>query len=99
MKGKSVSDLAFQAIKLLTEDIDKVEVIHIIVDNQARHTGDIQRLMKKDCGVPHYATQLILRDLVASNIIRRVHQGLYEPNMKMILSKMIEILEAEGEVK
>jgi len=96
MKVKSVSDLAFRALDLLTDDIDKLEVANIVFDGHNR-TGEIQKLMKADCGVPYYSVQLTLRDLVAENIIQRVSQGKYEPNMRMILDKMIEILETEGE--
>ncbi len=98
MKVKSVSELAFKALDLITDDIGKLEVAHIIFDGQATRTGHIQKLMKADCGVPHYAVQLILRDLVAENLIQRTSQGVYAPNLKMLLPKMIEILDEEGKV-
>ncbi len=96
MKVKSVSDLAFLALEEITEDDDELWVAHIIFDGQAKITGRIQRIMKKDCGVPFYAVQVILRDLVSKNIIHRIRLGVYSPNLAMILPKMIEILELEG---
>ena len=96
MKVSSVSDLAFRVLDNITEDEDELWVAHIVFDGQAKRTGFIQRIMKKDCGVSYNAVQLILRDLVAKNIILRTSQGIYAPNLKMLLPKMIEILEAEG---
>ncbi len=96
MKVKSVSDLAFRALDELTDDEDELWVAHIVFDGQAKRTGFIQRIMKKDCGVSYNAVQLILRDLVAKNIILRTSQGIYAPNLKMLLPKMIEFLEEEG---
>lgn len=96
MKVKSVSDLAFQALDQLTDNDDELWVAHILFDGQAKITGRIQRIMKKDCGVPFYAVQLILRNLVNRNIIHRLRLGVYGPNLAMILPKMIEILETEG---
>ncbi len=93
---KSVSDLAFRVLEEITEDEDELWVAHILFDGQAQNTGHIQRLMKKDCGVPFYAVQLILRDLVTKNIIHRVRLGVYAPNIAMLLPKMIEMLEAKG---
>ena len=94
MKVKSVSDLAFRAIDEITDDEDELWVAHIVFDGQAARTGDIQRIMKQDCGVPYYAVQLILKKLVEKGIIIRKHLGFYEPNVEMLLPKMIEILEA-----
>jgi len=96
MKVKSVSDLAFRALDALTDDENKLWVAHIVFDGQAERTGDIQRIMKADCGVSSNAVRLVLRDLVAENVIQRVIQGKYAPNLKMLLPKMIDILEAEG---
>lgn len=95
MKVKSISDLAFRALDEITDDEDELWVAHIVFDGQAKHTGDIQRIMKQDCGVSYNAVQLILRDLVNKNIIHRVSLGVYAPNLKMLLPKMIEILEEE----
>ena len=97
MKVKSVSDLAFQSLEEITSDEDALWVAHIIFDGQAKNTGHIQRIMKKDCGVPFYSVQKILQKLVEKGIIYRVRLGVYAPNLAMILPKMIEILEAEGE--
>jgi len=95
MKVKSVSDLAFRVLDELTDDEDELWVAHIVYDGQAKRTGFIQRIMKKDCGVSYDAVQRILKTLVEKGIILRVHQGHYEPNLKMLLPKMIEILEEE----
>jgi len=92
-----VSDLAFRAIDELTTVEDELWVAHIIFDGQANRTGDIQRIMKKDCGTSSYAVQHILKTLVEKGIVIRVRRGKYEPNMKMILDKMVEILEAGGD--
>ena len=96
MKVKSVSDLAFQTLDQLTDDEDELWVAHIVYDGQAQRTSDIQKLMKQDCGLSQDSVQRVLKTLVEKEIIIRVHQGHYEPNLKMLLPKMIEILEAEG---
>jgi len=96
MKVKSVSDLAFRALDELTDDEDELWVAHIVFDGQAHRTGFIQRIMKKDCGVSYDAIQRILKTLVEKEVIIRVHRGRYEPNLKMLLPKMIEILEAHA---
>lgn len=97
MKVKSVSDLAFKALEELTDNDDELWVAHIVFDDQAQNTGDIQKLMKDDCGLPYYSVQRVLKNLVEKEIIFRKRRGKYLPNLRMILSKMIEILEAEGE--
>ncbi|MBA7492749.1 hypothetical protein ES702_03299 [subsurface metagenome] len=93
MKVKSVSDLAFKALDVLTEGEDELWVSHIVFDGQARRTGGIQKIMKNDCDVPHYTVQRTLKRLVSKNIVYRVIQGIYAPNLKIVLDKMIEILE------
>lgn len=93
MKVKSVSDLAFRALDELTNDDDELWVAHIVFDGQAERTGNIQKIMKQDCGVSYYSVQWMLKRLVGKKIIRRVHRGVYAPNLKMLLPKMIEILE------
>ncbi len=95
MKVKSVSDLAFRALEEITEDEDELWVSHIIFDGQAKITGRIQRIMKKDCGTPYYAVQKILQKLVEKGTIIRVRLGVYAPNLAMLLPKMTEILESE----
>ena len=97
MKVKSVSDLAFKALDILTEGEDELWVAHIVFDGQARRTGGIQRIMKNDCGVPHYTVQRTLNRLVSKNIVYRVIQGIYAPNLRPVLDKMIEFLETEQE--
>lgn len=97
MKMKSVSELAFKALDELTDNEDQLWVAHIVFDGQAKFTRDIQKLMKQDCGLPYYAVQWTLRDLVDRNIIQRVRLGIYAPNLKMLLPRMIELLETEGE--
>ena len=99
MKVKSVSNLAFQAIDDITEDEDELWVAHAIFNNEASRTGEIQKIMKEDCSVSYHAVQRVLKTLVEKEIIFRVHRGKFSPNLRMILDKMIEILEAEGEVK
>ncbi len=93
MKVKSVSDLAFQTLDLLTDTEDELWVSHIVFDGQAERTGNIQKIMKQDCGVAYYAVQKILKRLVEKRIIFRIRRGKYAPNLKMLLPKMIEILE------
>uniref|UniRef100_A0A6M3MFM6 Putative antitoxin n=2 Tax=viral metagenome TaxID=1070528 RepID=A0A6M3MFM6_9ZZZZ len=97
MKVKSVSDLAFRVLDELTDDEDGLWVAHIVFDGQAKRTGDIQRIMKKDCGISYNAVQLVLRELVSKNIIQRTSQGVYAPNLRMILDKMIETFGVEEE--
>lgn len=97
MKVKSVSDLAFKAIDKLTDTEDELWVAHIIFDGQAEHTGDIQLIMKKDCMTPYYAVQHILKALVEKEMIIRVKQGKYAPNLKMLLPLMIELHERRQE--
>ena len=96
MKVKSVSDLAFRVLDEITDGEDELWVAHIVFDGQARRTGDIQKIMKNDCGNSYDAVQRTLKRLVSKNIVYRVIQGIYAPNLKMLLPKMIEILEAEG---
>lgn len=91
-----MSDLAFKALNILTDGENELWVAHIIFDGQARHTGDIQKIMKDDTGVSYDAVQRILKRLVSKNIVYRVIQGIYAPNLKMLLPNMIELLEAEG---
>jgi len=92
-----VSDLAFRAIDELTNVEDELWVAHIVFDGQATRTGDIQKIMKKDCGTSYYAVQHILKNLVGTGIIIREYQGKYAPNLKMLLPNMIVLLEAEGD--
>jgi len=95
-KVKSVSDLAFRALDILTEGEDELWVAHIVFDGQARRTGGIQRIMKNDCGNSYDSVQRTLKRLVSKNIVYRVIQGIYAPNLKMLLPKMIELLEEKG---
>ena len=88
-----MSDLAFKALNILTDGENELWVAHIIFDGQARRTGDIQKIMKKDCGNSYDSVQKTLARLVSKNIVYRVIQGIYAPNLKMLLPKMIEILE------
>ena len=96
MTVKSVSDLAFKTLDTLTDGEDELWIAHIIFDGQARRTGNIQKIMKNDCGNSYDSVQRTLKRLVSKNIVYRVIQGIYAPNMKMLLPKMIELLEAEG---
>ena len=96
MKVKSVEDLAFRAIDALTENEEELWVAHATFNNEASRTGEIQKIMKEDCGVSYYAVQRVLKTLVEKGIILRVHRGKFSPNLKLILDKMIEMLEAEG---
>ncbi len=96
MKVKSVSDLAFKTLDKITADEDELWVAHAIFNNEASRTGEIQKLMKKDGSVAYSAVQGVLKTLVEKEVIIRVHQGKYAPNLKMILKGMIEILEEEG---
>jgi len=97
LKVKSVSDLAFKALDSLTEGEDELWVAHIVFDGQARRTSGIQKIMKNDCGNSYDSVQRTLKRLVSKNIVYRVIQGIYAPNLKLVLGKMIEILEAEQE--
>lgn len=92
MKVKSVSDLAFKAIDELTDTEDELWVAHMVFDGHSI-TSDIQKLMKEDCCTPYYSVQRILKTLVEKEIIFRVRQGKYAPNLKMLLPKMIELHE------
>lgn len=96
MKVKSVSDLAFRALDQLIENEDELWVAHAIFNREATRTGEIQKIMKQDCGISYGAVQGILKTLVEKEIIIRVSQGKYAPNLRMILDKMIEIHEAEA---
>ena len=96
MKVESVSDLAFKALGALTEGENELWVAHIIFDGQARHTGDIQKIMKDDTGLSYDSVQRVLKRLVSKNIVYRVIQGTYSPNLRLVITKMIEILD-EGE--
>lgn len=95
MKVKSVSDLAFRALDLLIDDEDELWVAHAIFNNEASRTGEIQKMMKEDCSVSYHAVQRVLKTLVEKEIIFRVQRGKFSPNLKMILDKMIEILDEE----
>lgn len=95
MKLKSVEALAFRAIDDLTDNEDELWVAHIIFNREATKTGDIQRLMKENCTKAH-AVQHTLKTLVAKGIIIREYVGKYAPNLKLILDKMIEMLEEPG---
>ncbi|HUW44791.1 MAG TPA: BlaI/MecI/CopY family transcriptional regulator [Dehalococcoidia bacterium] len=99
MRVKSVSDLAFKALDFLTEDEDELWVAHIVFDGQAKETGKIQKIMKQDCGNSYDSVQRTLKRLVEKGIIIRVLQGKYEPNLGMLLPKMIDLLEAEQEAE
>ena len=99
MKVKSVSDLAFKALDILTEGEDELWVAHIVFDGQARRTGGIQKIMRNDCGVSYDAVQRILARLVSKNIVYRVIQGIYAPNLRLVLDQMIDMLEAEQGVE
>ena len=95
MKVKSVSELAFKTLESLTEGEDELWVAHAVFNREAARTGEVQKIMKEDCGISYYAVQNHLKSLVAKGIIIREYQGKYIPNLKMLLPKMIEILEAE----
>ena len=97
LKIKSVPDLTFKALDALTEGEDELWVAHIIFDGQAQRTGDIQKIMKNDYGNSYDAIQRILKRLVSKNIVYRVIQGIYAPNLRPVLDKMIELLETEQE--
>ncbi|GAH81858.1 unnamed protein product [marine sediment metagenome] len=51
--------------------------------------------MKKDYGNSYSSVQKTLKRLVSKNIIYRVLQGIYAPNLRLVLEKMIEILETK----
>jgi len=99
MTVKSVSDLAFKALDILTEGEDELWVAHIVFDGQARRTGIIQKIMKNDCGNSHYSVQKTLARLVEKGIVYRVIQGVYAPNLRLVLDQMIDMLEAEQGVE
>lgn len=88
MRVKSISDLAFKTLDKLTDDEDELWVSHLVCDGHKR-TGDIQALMKTDCGLSYDAVQRVLKTLVEKGIIIRKSRGFYEPNLKMILSEML----------
>ncbi|GAI17371.1 unnamed protein product [marine sediment metagenome] len=94
-----MSDLAFRALDFLTEGEDELWVAHIVFDGQARRTSGIQKIMKNDCGVSYDTVQRILKRLVSKNIVYRVIQGIYAPNLRLVLDKMIELLEAKQEAE
>ncbi|GAJ16148.1 unnamed protein product [marine sediment metagenome] len=97
MRVKRISDLAFQTLDKLTDDEDALWVSHLVCDGHNR-TGDIQRLMKRDCCVSYDSVQRTLKTLVEKEIIIRARVGFYEPNLKMILGKMLtELQEAEDQ--
>ena len=97
MRVKSISDLAFQTLDKLTDDEDALWVSHLVCDGH-NHTGDIQRLMKRDCCASYDSVQRTLKTLVEKEIIIRARRGFYEPNLKMILGKMLtEIQEDEDQ--
>jgi len=96
MRVKSISDLAFQTLDKITDDEDELWISHLVCDGHNR-TGDIQKVMKRDCGLAYYSVQRVLKTLVEKGIIIRARRGFYEPNLKMILDKMlIELQEYEG---
>ncbi len=64
MKVKSVSELAFKALDLLTDDEDELWVAHAIFNNEASRTGEIQKMMKEDCSVSYHAVHRVLKTLV-----------------------------------
>ena len=99
LKIKSVSDLTFKALDALTEGENELWVAHIIFDGQAQHTGDIQKIMKNDYGNSYSSVQKILARLVSKNIVYRVIQGIYAPNLKLVLVKMIELLKEKKEAE
>lgn len=96
MRVKSISDLAFKTLDKLTDDEDELWVSHLVCDGH-NLTGDIQEVMKRDCGLSYDSVQRVLKTLVEKRIIIRARRGFYEPNLKMILARMaIEIQEDEG---
>ncbi len=97
MKVKSISDLAFKAIDELTDNEDELWVAHAVFNREVCRTGEIQKVMKEDCGLPYYSVQYALKKLVDKGIIIREYQGKYAPNLKMLLPSMIVLLEAEGD--
>lgn len=96
MKVSSVSDLAFKTLDKITADEDELWVAHAIFNNEASRTGEIQKIMKKDCSVAYSAVQGVLKTLVEKGIIIRVHRGKYAPNLKLVLEHMIVELERES---
>ncbi len=96
MKVKSVSDLAFQALEEITDNDDELWVAHLIYNGESRRTGEIQKIMKRDCGVPYYAVQKILKKLVEKEIIFRIRRGKYSPNLKLLLENMLTEYERES---
>lgn len=97
MRVKSISELAFLTLDLITDDEDELWLAHIVFDGQATRTGDIQALMKTDCGLSYDAVQRVLKTLVEKGIIIRVRRGKYAPNLKLVLDRMlIELQEDEG---
>ena len=95
MKVKSVSDLAFQALDQLTDNEDALWVSHLVFDGH-NLTGDIQKLMKDECGLPYYSVQRVLKNLVEKGIIFRVRRGKYAPNIKLVLECMLVEYERES---
>lgn len=96
MKVKSISDLAFQTLDQVTDNEDQLWISHAIFNREATRTGEIQKIMSDDCGLPSYAVPKILKTLVMKGLIIRVGRGKFSPNLKLLLPMMIEMLEAEG---
>lgn len=99
MKVKSVSELAFKALDELTDDEDELWIAHTVFNCEASSTGEIQKIMKRDCGVPYYVVQAALKRLVDKDIIQRVRMGVYAPNLMMLLPKMLELLSVDDSEK
>jgi len=92
-KPESMLDLAFQAIKELTDsDVEQWTLLELLKSHPIRLI-DLSKIMRKDHGYSYDYISSTLGELVKKELAVRPRKGKYEPNYKPILIRMTEILE------
>ncbi len=95
-KPDSLLDLAFQAVKELTDRTAEQWVLLELLKEHPQSLLGLSTLMRHEHGYTYGYISKVLSDLVRSGLaVRPMKQGKYAPHYRTILMKMIEILELE----
>ena len=89
-------ELVFKAIDSLTEDEDDLWVLATIARHKVIRFRELYAELR-EYAIPEYRIRKSFTSLLDKRLIVRVRRGSYTANMRAILGKAMELLEAEEE--
>jgi len=90
-RPESLLDLAFQAIKELTDKTAEQWTLLELLKSHPIRLLDLYQIMRKDHGYSYDYVSSILSELVRKGFAVRPRKGKYEPNYKPILMRMMGV--------